>query len=748
MQKLIMTPATGERVLRFVGDRLRISLRQADGAPFPQGWRVLLRTNLGHAAAIRREIIESHRGKVPRRDAAWRDIAMQPADGEWSLDLPMTEVGYFRAKAYAVSPDRRQHWPEGPDVSVTIHPDVYRTANTIYCAFVRMFGANKSAITTADPVFEKQLKALDDQGYALIPPSGKLRDLIKQLSFIVERLGCRIIHLLPVNPTPTTYARFGRFGSPYATQDLMAVDPALVEFDQRTTGIEQFCELTYEAHGRGARVFLDLAINHTGWGSTLHENHPEWFLRKADGTFANPGAWSVVWEDLVELEHRRPALWDYLAEVFLTWCRRGVDGFRCDAGYKVPVEAWRYIIACVRQEFPDTIFLLEGLGGSWEATENLLTDGGMQWAYSELFQNYTAREVAHYLDYSLRQSERVGLYVHYSETHDNERLARKSRAWALLRNQLCALTSVSGGFGFTCGVEWLARERINVHANRGMTWGGDENLIPELAQLNTLLAEHPCFLDGATLTRLSTEDSPVLALSRVSAEGLDRILILVNTDVEQARPFVLSQEIFRELGEPVLDLLTGKSIKTKQVGKIEVEFALEAGACHCLATAERPRGLGGAEYRLARAQAAFAITALSRFIASEDIGPYDWRALAARVHASPRDFLALLSHLDGDLAQKDLIAALDQAAEAKHFPTVTRWSLIDARRITPVAPGDWLLIEEKSPFRATLVFGGSRWHADSVQVRDGHVASFGPTQPGDAELILERYTDKQINVQA
>src|SRR5262245_41838874 len=124
MQKLIMTPATGERVLRFVGDRLRISLRQADSAPFPPGWRVLLRTNLGHAAAIRREIIESHRGKIPLRDAAWCDNAMQPAEGEWAVDLPMTEVGYFRAKAYAVSPDRRQHWPEGPDVSVTIHPDV------------------------------------------------------------------------------------------------------------------------------------------------------------------------------------------------------------------------------------------------------------------------------------------------------------------------------------------------------------------------------------------------------------------------------------------------------------------------------------------------------------------------------------------------------------------------------------------------------------------------------------------------
>ncbi len=274
-----------------------------------------------------------------------------------------------------------------------------------------------------------------------------------------------------MNPTPTTYARFGRFGSPYAAQDLTAIDPALVEFDKRTTGIDQFCELTYAAHARGGRVFIDVVINHTGWGARLQETHPEWYLRDKPGEFVSPGAWGTTWHDLVELDHRNVALWEDLAEMFLTWCRRGVDGFRCDAGYKVPLRAWRYITARVLEEFPETVFLLEGLGGSWETTETLLTDGAMQWAYSELFQNYSGIEIASYLEYALRQSQRVGLYVHYSETHDNTRLAARGREWSLLRNRLCALTSVSGGFGFTCGVEWLAAERINVHSSRGTGLG-------------------------------------------------------------------------------------------------------------------------------------------------------------------------------------------------------------------------------------------------------------------------------------
>ena len=86
-----------------------------------------------------------------------------------------------------------------------------------------------------------------------------------------------------------------------------------------------------------------------------------------------------------------------------------------------------------------------------------------------------------------------------------------------------------------------------------MAWGNPNNIIPELAQLNKLLADHPCCLDGATLTRLSLPDSPVYALSRVSADGLDHVLVLVNTDIEKAHPCALSQKVYRQSGEPAWD---------------------------------------------------------------------------------------------------------------------------------------------------------------------------------------------------
>ena len=754
MEQLIpvMSPAPGERKLRFVGDTLRFVIKDRD-ARRARGWQARLRTNIGRAEALRREILQAHTSGIPVGGASWRDLPMREENGEWSLELPLAEVGFFKAKAYLLDPKGWQHWPEGRDVGICVHPDSYRTGNTIYCAFPRLFGAAKTAIENSNEPLEKQLQQLERQDHTIIPPSGKLRDLIAQLPHILGTLGCKILHLLPVNPVPTTYARFGRFGSPYAALDLTAIDPALVVFDKCTTGIDQFRELTYETHARGGKVFLDIVINHTGWGSTLQENHPEWFLRNgSSGQFASPGAWGTTWEDLVELKHDNVALWDELAETFLIWCRRGVDGFRCDAGYKVPLAAWQYIIARTQQEFPETIFLLEGLGGALEVTEDLLTEGGMQWAYSELFQNYSGSQVAHYLDYANRQSERVGLYAHYSETHDNDRLAKKGRVWSLMRNRLCALASASGAYGFTCGVEWLATEKIKVHGSTGMAWGGQQNIVAELSQLNRLLADHPCFADGAILTRLSGNDSPIYALLRESVEGADQVLVLVNTDEEKTHSLELPGLKF-QISDFKFDLL-GQPLPKVSIAPNKITFTLEPGGAFCLSPMEQPSGLSGEAYRRARAQAAWAIQCVSEIFTAKQIGAYDWRKLAQIVERSPCDFLAALQHLDADLLQTNLLDALEKSLAQKSFPQVVRWNLLDRRRVTPVPPNHWLMIEGDAPFRAELRTAerGARnesKHVQSIAVGNSHVACFAPREiSGDAKLFLERYAEKDPRVEA
>ncbi len=224
----LMSPAPDDRLVRFVGDRIRFQVRLAAGNPHPDGWHARLRTNIGRGQALRREIIEAHAKGAPMAGASWHDVPMQPDEQGWFIELPLAEAGYFEAKGYLLDERGWQHWPAGGDHGISVHPDWTRTASTIYCAFTRIHGKSRTSAYTEEPEREAQLKQLEKEGYAVLPPSGKLRDLIPQLPHITGTLGSRILHLLPVGPTPTTYARFGRYGSPYACLDLTAIDPALV----------------------------------------------------------------------------------------------------------------------------------------------------------------------------------------------------------------------------------------------------------------------------------------------------------------------------------------------------------------------------------------------------------------------------------------------------------------------------------------------------------------------------------------
>lgn len=736
MSLLAMTPPPGTKALRFVGDRMVFAL--AHPMPGATGWRAFLRTNLTRGARISEEILAQSGARCGApAGASWRDIPLRETASGWSLDLALTEPGSFRAKAYCVDPEGRQHWPEGEDLSISIHPDRLRSANTIYCAFPRMFGG---AAARQRPDLAPAIQAMDEAGYSVIPPSGRLRDLTAVMPHIFDRLGCRILHLLPVGPVPTTFARMGRFGSPYAQLDLTAIDPALVDFDRRTTGEQQFMELTEAVHQRHGQVLLDILVNHTGWGSRLLEHRPEWFKRNADGTFHSPGAWGTTWEDLVELDQGSPALWDTVARALLTWCGRGVDGFRCDAGYMVPLPAWQYITARVRQAYPDTIFLLEGLGGAWEATETLLSEGGMQWAYSELFQNHHPIEVASYLDHCLQQGTRTGLLVHYSETHDNRRLAERGIAWSRLRNRLCALAAQNGGFGFTAGVEWLATEKVDVHEARDLAWGAEPNLVDELAALNHLIADHPCFLDGAEVRRLSAADAAVLALRRTSAEGVDEALVLVNLNVDAPEPCRFSPAEWAALGEPGHDLLGQPFPDHRTLPDGSHELTLPPGGTCCLSATVAPRGLAGEAYRQARAQAAWALQCLTAVHPAESIGPGSWKDLAARAARNPEAFLAALPGVDRTELERDLLAALDAALAVPAFPQVTVWETGDAHRVSLVAPHHWLLLKASSPFHATLALVDQpAQHLRSVPVADGFVAAVPPRsgRAGDASLRFQ-----------
>ncbi|TVR39248.1 MAG: amylo-alpha-1,6-glucosidase, partial [Planctomycetota bacterium] len=402
----------------------------------------------------------------------------------------------------------------------------------------------------------------------------------------------------------------------------------------------------------------------------------------------------------------------------------------------VPVPAWRRIIQQVRSLFPDTLFHLEGLGGGWQDTANLLQGGGMHWAYSELFQNYAPHEVGPYLDHCIQASQQVGLLVHYSETHDNQRLAarftdrQQARMWSLLRNRLCALTAVAGGFGFTAGVEWLADEQLNVHNSRGLNWGAENDIVAELRQLTELLTEHPCFAEDAQLRRLSMVDHVVYALLRQGRDG-SSIVVLANLDGEHPHSWPLPSAY----SSCTFDLVTGQRHQPQNNKKDQLTLHLQPGQVLCLSTGPWENTGAGSARRLHQRQAAYAMQALAEHIYLADFGPADPLHIAERFANNPAGFLTALRHVDGALARKDLLAALDQAMAGDHYPALTRWQVSDQPRITLVPCHHWLLVCHPHSFRCSLSHQQGEFHRESVLLADGQHYVCIPPQPRSEGLL-------------
>ena len=667
MQSLTQHPAPSEHFIHFRGDSVTFTLKNHTG----KSGKAWLRSNIGHARIRHTEIIDyTEQGQLPlARD--WYDHPMESTADGFTLTLPLLEVGRFEAKTYFIADDSDQIcWPEGGNSVIKVEPAETCAGNTMYTAFVRLFGDVKTRSAVA-PHEEAAVEQLDAAGYAVLPRSGKFRDLIQELDFIVGTLRCKIVQLLPIHPTPTTYARMGRFGSPFAVMDLLDVDPALAEFDKKTTPLDQFQELVDEVHKRKARLYLDMPINHTGWASHLQITHPEWFMHNDDGSFMSPGAWGILWEDLSKLDYSQRGLWEYMANVFLFWCRKGVDGFRCDAGYKVPFETWEYIIAKVRMEYPNTIFMLEGLGGYKHVTERLLADAGMNWAYSEIFQNYTQEQIESYLPEDIRVAESKGNLIHFSETHDNARLAATSPLFARLRVALCALTAHNGAAGFSNGVEWYATEQINVHNAHSLNWNAEPNMIDWIRRLHAILEVHPAFHADATVKMITKNHANAVAILRTDASGKHPLLILANlsTEAETTLEWHGDYSAFQS------DLLTGNASNSNRLQPGEVRCLTPQPDWNnsLLKTLETPfSGTEASQKQILRAQT---MKLFHAFNATEKM-----------------DTNALVND------PKGCCMSLANGA-----PIVTTWNdPTDAHRTVMLPPNHFLLIQSPHPFSAEL----------------------------------------------
>ncbi|MCA1809293.1 MAG: glycogen debranching enzyme N-terminal domain-containing protein [Lentisphaerae bacterium] len=376
----------------------------------------------------------------------------------------------------------------------------------------------------------------------------------------------------------------------------------------------------------------------------------------------------------------------------------------------IPTAVWEYVVARVRDEFPETFFLLEGLGGSLEATISLLHDANLNGAYSEIFQNYDRNSLEHYLPLAQRMAEENGLMMHFAETHDNERLAARSPAHARLRTALAALTSINGAFAFANGVEWLAREKIDVHGRSDLNWGGADNIVDWVRRLQALLRTHPAFFPGADMRQIQRGPGNALAVLRRPAAGADPLLALINLDEDQPVDLSWPAAEFSPPAGRAQDLLSGETVRLLPAAKDHLRLRLapaqvccltgDAAVLQVLADAEEQAGLPPArvDRQLLRHKVMQIYNAFRGFTGLRDRQVNDWT----------------------DLLQEDPAACCRRLTPAG-VDCVTRWQAPrDCRRLMMVPAGHCLLSIMSHPFRLRLDAAGRVLaQEDSLPMADG-----------------------------
>ena len=323
--------------------------------------------------------------------------------------------------------------------------------------------------------------------------SGKMNDVTPEALASIKELGVTHVWYTGIlqQGTKTDWSEYGvprqnpdvikgEAGSPYSITDYygvnceLAVDPA--------KRIEEFEALVKRTHDAGMKVMLDFVPNHVAreyhsvmgvaedFGASddvtkafdpqnnfyympgveldmsnilVNTSYKE-LPAKASGNDVFTNKPSVDdWYETIKLNYGVdytdgskhfdpiPSTWNKMVDILLYWAGKGVDGFRCDMVFMVPVEFWNYAIAAVKSQYPDMLFVAE----IYDPTiyVSYVEEGGFDYLYDkvELYDSLRtvvegrrpASIIASVFDLPTYNSSAATHMLNFLENHDEQRIA-------------------------------------------------------------------------------------------------------------------------------------------------------------------------------------------------------------------------------------------------------------------------------------------------------------------------------------
>ena len=380
---------------------------------------------------------------------------------------------------------------------------------------------------------------------------GTFRDVHRRLPEIAA-MGFDVLYFPPIHPIGRTHRKGPNNslkagpddpGSPYA---IGSEDGGHEAVHPQLGSLEDFRELVRAAREHGLEVALDFAIQCSPDHPWLKQ-HPGWFSWRPDGTIRHAENPPKKYEDIVNVdfyaEAAVPELWMGLLEVVLGWVEQGVTLFRVDNPHTKPMPFWEWLIAEVRREHPEVIFLAEAF--TRPAMMARLGKLGFAQSYTYFTWRNTKQELAEYLaelnQSPWRECYRPNFFVNTPDINPFF-LHHAGRAGFLIRAALA--TMGSGLWGMYSGFElcesapvpgkeeYLDSEKYQL---RPRDYHAPGNIVGEITRLNQIRRDNRALHSHLGFHTYPVWNDNILYFGKHTAERDNFILVAISLDPHQAQ---------------------------------------------------------------------------------------------------------------------------------------------------------------------------------------------------------------------
>ena len=395
----------------------------------------------------------------------------------------------------------------------------------------------------------------------------------------IAAMGFDVLYFPPIHPIGETHrkgknntavAQTGDPGSPWAIGSKegghKAVHPQLGK-------LEDFRNLILSAKKHNIEVALDIAFNCTPDHPYVKE-HPEWFRYRPDGSVQYAENPPKKYEDIYPFNFETDAwieLWEELKSIILFWIEQGIHIFRIDNPHTKPFRFWEWLIAEVKREYPDIIFLAEAF--TRPKVMYHLAKLGFSQSYTYFAWRNTKPELTQYFTEltktGLKEFFRPNLWTNTPDIL-TEYLQFGGRPSFMTRLLLAATLGANYGiYGPAFELcenqprEPGSEEYLNSEKYELKKWdiSKPENLSSFIARVNQIRRKNPALQSDANLQFHNTDNDQLICYSKHTDDYSNIIIVVVNLDPHHTQSGWLDlrmAEIKLDLQQPyqVHDLLT------------------------------------------------------------------------------------------------------------------------------------------------------------------------------------------------